>query len=296
MKCLLLLISTLLVWVSQSAFAQYGTPETLKAELREGGDLSFATEAKEFGVFSNLANNLFAPPRKDGDKLPALVLFHTCGGIRQHLRYWTEQALKEGFVVLVPDGMRGLKVDCGSPPQISNARLIKDALDAVAHLGTLPYVDAKRISVLGLSKGALVATWLASSSVANTLRPGTPPIASLAALYGFCALSPTRQRPQGAQILQPDTDRPLLMLMGGKDNETPPASCMERLPNLKAAGAPVEWHLYPDATHGWDQSENHGFSKIAYNGERVTYLFDKDTTDDSRRRVFEFLSKRPAGR
>lgn len=295
MKYFLFLIGALFVSVSQSAFAQYGTPETLRAELREGDGLSFATEARELSSFSNLANNIFTPTRREGEKFPALVVFHTCGGVRQHLRYWTEQALKEGYVVLVPDGLRGLKADCGSPPQISNARLIKDALDAVAHLATLPHVDTKRISILGFSKGAFVSTWLASSSVGSTLRPGTPAIASLIAVYGFCALPPTRGRPQGVQILQPDTDRPLLMLMGGKDNETPPASCLERLPKLKTAGAPVEWHLYPDATHGWDQSENHGFSKIAFNGERVTYLFDKDTTDDTRKRVFEFLSKRSGG-
>ncbi len=274
------------------AFAQYGTPETLKAELGQGDDLSFSGDAKELGVFTDLSNGLFAPSRKEGEKLPALVVFHTCGGIRQHLRYWTEEALKQGYVVLVPDGMRGLQIDCGSPPRISNARLIKDALDAVAHLATLPYVDAKRISVLGLSKGALVTTWLASSSVANAVRPGTPPIASAIALYGFCALAPTRGRPQGVTILQPDTDRPLLMLMGGKDNETPPASCLERLPKLKESGAPVEWHLYPEATHGWDQAENHGFTKIAYNNERVTYLYDKAITEDSRKRVFDFLSRR----
>lgn len=296
MKYFLIVFGMLLFSASQSTFAQYGTPETLKAELHDGDNLSFASEAKEYGGSSSLANNLFAPALKSGEKLPALVIFHTCGGVRQHLRYWVEQALKERYVVLVPDGLRGLKADCGSPPQISNARLIKDALDAVAHLAALPYVDAARISVLGFSKGALVANWLASSSVARTLRPGTPAIASLVSVYGFCALPPTRGRPQGVQILQPDTDRPLLMLMGGKDNETPPASCLEQLPKLKAAGAPVEWHLYPEATHGWDQSDNHGFSKLAYNGERVTYLFDEDTTRDSRRRMFDFLSRQSVGR
>lgn len=295
MKYLLLLIGFLLASLTQPAFAQYGTPESLKAELREGDDLSFAIEAKQLGSFTNLANNLFSPARKDGEKLPALVIFHTCAGIQPHLRYWTEEALKEGYVVLVPDGMRGRQIDCGSPPQIPNARLVKDALDAVAHLAALPYVDSSRISVLGFSKGAFVATWLTSPSVANALRPGTPPVAAAVAVYGFCGLPPTRSRPQGAQILQPDTARPLLMLLGGKDNETPPASCLERLPSLKAAGAPVEWHLYPDSTHGWDQSDKNGFSKIAYNGERVTYFYDPAVTEDSRRRIFEFLSKRPVG-
>lgn len=280
------------ILLSGFAFAQYGTPETLKAELNQGDDLSFSNDAKEgLGVFTNISNGLFAPSRKEGEKLPALIIFHTCGGISQHIRYWTEEALKEGYVVLVPDAMRGLKSDCGSPPKIPNARFIKDALDGVAHLAALPYVDAKRISVVGFSKGALIATWLASSSVANTLRPGTPPIASTISVYGFCGLEPTRGRPQGVAILQPDTDRPHLMLMGGKDNETPPASCLERLPKLKESGAPVQWHLYPEATHAWDSSDKDGFSKIAYNNERVTYKYDKAITEDTRKRVFYFLSK-----
>lgn len=290
------LIGVVLVCLGLPVLAQYGTPETLKAELKGGEDLVFPTEARSLGLFSNLANGLFSPALREGEKLPALVVFHTCGGVGPHLRYWTEHALKEGFVVLVPDGMRGLKTDCLSPPKISNARLIKDALDAVAHLAALPYVDPQRISILGFSKGAFVATWLASSSVASALRPGTPPVAALVAVYGFCGLQPSPGRPQGVQLLQPDTDRPLLALMGGEDNETPPASCLEQLPKLKAAGAPVEWHLYPEATHGWDQSENHGFTKTAYNGERVTYLYDKGVTEDARGRVFEFLSRRSAAR
>lgn len=272
------------------AFA-YGTPETLKAELKEGDDLYFSKDAKEgLSAFTNLSNSLVAPPVKGGEKLPALVVFHTCGGIKQNIRDWTEAALKAGYVVLVPDAMRGLRSDCGSPPVIPNARLIKDALDGVAHLAALPYVDSKRISVVGFSKGALVATWLASSNVANVLRPGTPSIASTVAVYGFCGLGPTRNRPQGVTILQPDTDRPHLMLMGGRDNETPPASCLERLPKLKEAGAPVQWHLYPEATHAWDASDLDGFSKVAYNNERVTYRFDKAVTEDSMKRVFDFLS------
>lgn len=291
MKHARLAIIAALLGACTGAFAQYGTPASLKAELQEGGDLSFAAEPKTFARGVSLANHLFVPAGKEGVKLPALVIFHTCGGIKQHLSDWTEQALQEGYAVLVPDGLRGLKSDCGSPPQISNARLVKDALDAVAHLAALPYVDAQRISVLGFSKGAFVATWLASSSVAKTLRPGTPSIASAAGVYGFCSLPKTRGRPQGVQILQPDTDRPLLMLLGGKDNETPPASCLEQLPSLKAAGAPVQWHVYPEATHGWDQSENHGFTKVAYNGERVTYLYDKAATEDARKRVFEFLAQ-----
>lgn len=270
--------------------AQYGTAESLKAELKDGGDLVYATKPDPLGEVSALGNRLFAPTLKTGERLPALIVFHTCGGISEHIRVMTDAALQAGYVVLVPDAMRGLRADCGSPPQIPNARMVKDGLDAVGHLAALPYVDPERISIVGFSKGAFIATWMASPSVAQALRPGTPPVAAAIAVYGFCGLPPTRSRPQGARILQMDTQRPLLMLLGGKDLETPPASCLEMLPKLREAGAPVQWHLYPENTHCWDCAEKDGFSKVAYNGERVTYTYDKASTADMRRRIFEFLN------
>lgn len=274
-------------------FAQYGSPESLKAEMNQGDDLVFAKVAADLDANPPLSNAVFAPPRtadaKD-EKLPALVILHTCGGISEHIRLWAQEAVKRGYVALTLDGMRGLKSDCGSPTKISNGRLTKDMLDAVAHLATLPYVDSQRISVIGFSKGAMMANWLGSSLVANTLRPGTPVIASSVSAYGFCAFAPSRGRPQGITIVQPDTDRPLLVLMGGKDNETPPASCLELLPKLKEKGAPVQWQLYPEATHAWDSPEKDGFSKIDFKNDRITYKYDKAATEDSMNRAFDFFT------
>ena len=114
----------------------------------------------------------------------------------------------------------------------------------------------------------------------------------MVALYGLCGLGPTRGRPQGITILQPDTDRPLLALLGGRDNETSPASCLEQMPKLKDKGAPVQWHLYPEATHAWDKKEQDGFSKLDFKNERVTYVYDAAATEDSIKRAFEFLAQR----
>ena len=272
------------------AFAQYGSSESLKAEMNQGDDLVFAKEAKPLTNGTNLSNAVFSPAASVVGKSPALVVLHTCGGISQHIRMWAEAAFTRGYTVLTVDAMRGLANDCGSPSKLSNGRLVKDALDAVAHLSSLPNVDSQRISVIGFSKGAMMASWVASSNVANTLRPGTPPVAASISVYAFCNLAPNRNRPQGISIVQPDTDRPLLVLMGGKDIETPPGSCLELLPKLKAAGKPVQWHLYTEATHGWDSADKDGFSKIDFKGDRVTYKYDAAATEDSVKRVFEFLA------
>jgi dienelactone hydrolase len=82
------------------------------------------------------------------------------------------------------------------------------------------------------------------------------------------------------------------MLLGEKDNELSPESCIRELPVRKAAGAPVEWFVYPNTTHAWDMAERDGFTKPSpINGEKVVYRYNKDATEDARLRVFDFLKR-----
>ena len=60
---------------------------------------------------------------------------------------------------------------------------------------------------------------------------------------------------------------------------------------LKAGGALVEWHLYPGTTHAWDRRELHNFTKTDYRGSRVTYLYSKEATEDSGRRIVDFMER-----
>jgi dienelactone hydrolase len=83
-----------------------------------------------------------------------------------------------------------------------------------------------------------------------------------------------------------------LMLLGEKDNELSPESCIQELPVRKAAGAPVEWFVYPNTTHAWDMAERDGFTKPSpINGEKVVYRYNKDATEDAKLRVFDFLKR-----
>jgi dienelactone hydrolase len=89
--------------------------------------------------------------------------------------------------------------------------------------------------------------------------------------------------------VNPDIDRPLLVLMGERDNETPPGECVPKLEAAMTAGAPVKWHVYSEATHCWDCRNLDGFSKVDFRGNQVVYRYDKDIAGDSARRMFEFL-------
>jgi dienelactone hydrolase len=73
-------------------------------------------------------------------------------------------------------------------------------------------------------------------------------------------------------LLREDVDRPLLVLMGDADKEAPPADCLPTLHILKERGAPVEWYVYPGATHAWDR-------------------YSKEATEDSGRRIFDFMER-----
>lgn len=271
--------------------AQAQMDQTLKAQAGQKSDLRFAVEAGELGTFSSLNDGFFKPAGPG--PFPAVVLLHTCGGIKSDLKAWAEAALARGYAVLIPDSMRGATNNCYPPLAVPNGRRAKDALDAVAHLAKLPFIDPKRIYAAGYSQGAIVAEFISSKSIVAAVGgENAPRYAATAGLYGGCGWDPKPPRiPNRIQFLQRDSDRPLLWLMGEDDNETPPSFCLGMLPQFKDAGVPVEWHVYPKTTHCWDCPSLHNFSKTDWKGDRIVYRYDRAITEDSMQRTFTFFAK-----
>lgn len=278
-----------LALLALSAEAQMA--QRLKAQSSQQADLAFATEAGELGTFSSLHDGFFKPAGPG--PFPAVVLLHSCGGIRGEMKAWAEAALKAGYAVLVPDSMRGAKNNCYPPLAVSNGRRAKDALDAVTHLTKLPFIDPKRIYAVGFSQGTFIVEMISGRSIAAALGDAQAPrYAATAGLYGGCGWNAAPPRlPDRVEFLQRDGDRPLLLLMGEEDNETPSDVCLDMLPKVKESGVPVEWHIYPKATHCWDCSTLHNFSKTDFKGDRIVYRYDSAITEDSMKRTFAFFAK-----
>jgi dienelactone hydrolase len=59
----------------------------------------------------------------------------------------------------------------------------------------------------------------------------------------------------------------------------------------KKGRAPVEWYVFPNATHCWDCEGLNGVSKTDFRGTHVVYHFDAAATEEAKRRVFEFLER-----
>lgn len=253
-------------------------------------DLTFPDKAEPA---SALTTPRMAMLRPDGaGPFPAMVLFHQCSGLNATLVDWAKEAVARGFVVLLIDslGPRHVKSVCEGPKAgVNFARGTRDALQAAEHLRQQPFVDKDRVALLGFSWGAMVGLLAASDHYAGSLDAGSG-FAAVASFYPGCF----RIYPPGGtppyEILNPDITRPLLVLMGEADTETPPVECIGRLEAAKAAGAPVAWHIYPAATHCWDCKHADGLSKIDIRGHSVSYRFDETVTQDSRDRLFDFLS------
>ncbi len=275
--------SILLVMVLGSVlFARPGVvqaqsaPPQIQELIRKYPAVSFKQEAgDDIGAMTTLSNSVFKP--KGDGPFPAVVLVHTCGGIKDaHMRKHGREMLEQGFVVLMQDSFnpRGF-ADCGPGNRnaISAVAGVIDAYAAHAHLSNYPFVDKNRIYLSGYSFGGFVATMLGSPAVAKWL--GAPArFRATVANYSPCSF-------QGRPIISREVDRPLLMLYGEKDDETPPASCFPMVEEMKAAGRPIKWHVFPGATHGWDKEGQ----------PRMGYVYNEDTTRDANRRMLEFFKE-----
>lgn len=252
-------------------------------------DLRFDTSTKELWDLATLSNAIFKPA--GSGPFPALVLLHDCSG-RQGpgMRNWIDVALKKSYVVMVVDSMRGHPSNCTSPLKVSIARRVKDAYDALEHLRTLPMVDPKRIAVTGFSQGGIVALLLSSKEFADMFSVQHR-FAAASALYPLCYMS-ARYAKYDIDFLRQDTDIPLKVLMGEEDTYTPAYDCMLGLLQLNTRGAPVEWHIFPKASHGWDIPEINGRRVMSFRGDMVGFSYNQTATTESRKMLFDFLERR----
>jgi dienelactone hydrolase len=284
------------VFLVDSLAAQHPTPaEVLPTDIAKraatlAGDLVFPDRLESPGDLERPRMALLKPV--GAGPFPAIVLVHQCAGLNQAVLAWARRATQRDYVVLVLDSFssRGVTSVCYGPKSGVNLfRGVRDALQAAQHLRTKPFVDADRIALVGFSWGGMVGLLSSSPHYVSALDVG-PGFAAVASFYPGCfRITPPNGRP--FEIVTSDIAKPLLVLMGEVDTETPPADCIKRLDPLKTAGSPVEWHMYQQTTHCWDCKVLDGFSKIDVRGNVVYYRYQQSVVDDSEKRLFEFLER-----
>lgn len=192
-------------------------------------------------------------PQAPGPR-PAVVALHGCGGLyardgrtlRRGFLEYAERLHRAGYHVLLPDsfGSRGEGSICtitGAERPVKVEMRRTDVIDAVRWLAQRPEVDARKIALLGWSHGG--ATALAAINAAR----GAAPVAGAVVFYASC----------GGLISQPyRLDAPLLLLLGEKDDWTPPTQCRRWVEHMRAAqpDADITLRVYADSYHGFDSA------------------------------------------
>src|SRR5688572_32429141 len=172
---------------------------------------------------------------------PAMVLVHGFEGVSEAREgFWARELAALGVATLVIESLRARKVGTSIVNQsaVSTAQGLRDAYSALGFLATQDYVDAKRIGIMGMSRGGSVAM-----RAADPRRQGAGPgFAAAIALYPGCV----------AQYRNPQPGAPLQVLIGGEDDYTDIKHCADYLERIRAAGGAVELRIYPGAHHGFD--------------------------------------------
>jgi dienelactone hydrolase len=254
-------------------------------------DLTFPADAE---VATKLTSPRMALLRPVGEgPFPGIVIMHQCSGLKEAVVSWAHRMIARQYAVLLVDslGPRGVLSVCSGPEAGVNLfRGARDALQAAVHLRRQPFVDANRVALVGFSWGAMVGLMADSLHYIKAFKAG-PGFTAVVSLYPGCfRIFPPNGRPP-LDTLNDDIAHPLLVLMGEADTETPASDCIEKLERLRKAGAPVDWHLYAQATHCWDCRQLDGLSKIDMRGHHVEYHFRQDVTQDSEDRLFAFLDR-----
>ena len=202
---------------------------------------------------------------------------HYCWG-----RYWSTQ----GYIALHVDSFsprdypKGF--DKGSHccrPEAVNERTVRP-LDAYGALNYLqnqcpdaegkkqcPDVDKDRIGIQGWSNGgSTVMNTLSKDNIAHETKgfraglafyPGCIIDSDYKADKKICPCNPAEKNNCSALYMEDwENYAPLHVFLAGNDEETPKKYCERRLTKAKQRKNSVEWEVFTDATHNFDDPEN----------------------------------------
>lgn len=204
---------------------------------------------------TNIVGNLFLPADIGKEKIPAIVLMHGSGGIYgAMLDFWPKLFNAQGYAVLAVDSFapRGVKSTADDQSQVPFAADVADAFSALKLLASHPRIDAKRIAIMGFSRGGIT-TWrtgveriIAAQKLPDGLR-----FAAHVPFYSGGCVGIFRL------IAKPGVfaKSPMLWVHGDVDDYTPIGPCQDYASKIGKAGTPVEFAVIEGARHKFDSDD-----------------------------------------
>lgn len=186
-------------------------------------------------------------PEGSPEPAPCMVILTSSAGVQRHREhYYADLLNRSGTGALVVDSFtgRGVRRTVADQTLVSAAQMEGDAFAALALLRADPRIDARRIGIMGVSKGG-VATLNAAIAVRQRWRDGFPHLFDL-----HVAICP------GATAQHRDATthgRPMFFMLAAKDDYTPPDLAIEYAERMRSAGnGRIKVKVYGSAHHGWE--------------------------------------------
>jgi len=199
-----------------------------------------AIERGEMAVGTTQAiEGYLSKPEGEGP-FPAVVYLHGCSGLSKAARKrFSDLFTGWGYVSLAVDSFstRGMEEACDRPMPDRQA----DAWGAMLYLSKLPFVDTKRIALVGSSQGGITTMRLASSHDVKIFDvPDALTFKAAVAFYPICSVA--------SEALAV----PTIVLIGELDDWTPAENCERWMSLRKGTGASAQLIVYPGAYHAFD--------------------------------------------
>lgn len=194
------------------------------------------------GKAVTLAGELNLPLSADG-KVPAVVLLHGSAGVLPYVTEWRDELAAIGVASFIVDSFspRGIAGTIPDQDRLPRLNAVMDAYAALDLLSKHPAIDARRIVVMGFSRGADAALYSALRRLRDWYAPPGIAFAAHIAFYPNCG---TRYR-HDTDV----SDVPILMFHGTADDYAPAAPCRSYAERLVKAGRDVRRFEYAGAGH-----------------------------------------------
>jgi dienelactone hydrolase len=215
--------------------------------------------------------DLYRPRGAEG-RVPAAVIINSSGGVQPHIEHHYARAFaREGMASLVVDSFvpRGVRRTGDDQSRVWQIQSDADAVAGFRWLAAQPWVDPKRIIVIGMSRGGTAALHAALEQYRGPLRATDVRFAAHVAIAtGGCTSQAQDAKTTGA---------PVLFMLAELDDGTPAAPCLDYAQRMRSAGNPnVRVAVYPGVYHAYEATGGVGWLPDDETGRACTgrYLLD----------------------
>jgi dienelactone hydrolase len=179
---------------------------------------------------------------------PAVVLMHGSGGVGGNVNRWSMEFVEMGVAAFIVDCFsgRGIRSTIADQSQLGGLAMIYDAYRALEVVSGDVNIDARRIVLMGFSKGGFAALYASLKRFQRYYAPRDAEYWGYLPFYARCDIVFSQD--------EDVADRPIRMFHGEADDWVPFEPARQYVARLRAAGKDVELTTYPGVRHSFDST------------------------------------------